>query len=183
MINTTALGRAICEKYGSAEDFSAQIGWAPSKTLRLLAGEYLPDVEECAALADCLDLTQSAFYEIFLPEISRNGEISAQNTGDKSQEKTKNYFSSGRAAFDACLSVAKALAAETPVQVASSRRGSMGVIELSSPLLVLDDGCSFEAREALGILLGNASSVVIRPDSGVCRLRFGFRLYGGVGEE
>lgn len=185
VINTTALGKAIGEKYSSAEEFSAQIGWTTAKTLCLLAGEYLPDVEECAAIADALDLTQSAFYEIFLPKISRKRETEKEKHEKENEENPKNIFSEsrallldpdGRVSFDGCLAMARELAAETAVQIASSRQGGMGIIELSTPLLVLDENCSFGAWETLCILLSSASSVLIRPDGAVCRLRFGFRL-------
>lgn len=187
MINTTALFRAICKKYSAPEEFSAQMGWAPNKAARLLAGDYLPDVDECAALADCLDLTQSEFCEIFLPGISQNRENKGPANKKGGAKKSKNNFSGRRAVpspsqgqtrFEGCLSIAKEMAEEVLVHVTSQRRGNLGIIEMSGPIILVDEGCTFKTREALTILMSNASSTMIQSKGDMCCLRFAFRLYG-----
>ena len=40
---------------------------------KILNGSYVPNIEECAELAEALEMGQKKFYEIFLPQNSPNG--------------------------------------------------------------------------------------------------------------
>lgn len=73
MINTSELRGVIYAKYGTITALSNRMSWNKNKIGKILNGSYVPNIEECAELADALEMGQQKFYEIFLPQKSPNG--------------------------------------------------------------------------------------------------------------
>lgn len=80
-INTAALRGEVYAKYGTASALSSRVQWNKNKIGNIIKGAYVPDINECATLADALGLTQERFCEIFLPELSPYGETPPGHDG------------------------------------------------------------------------------------------------------
>ena len=74
-INTQELRGIIYAKYGTAAAMTERLNWDKNKIGKILKGRYIPDIDECAEMAEALDLEQAQFCHIFLPEISPNGDL------------------------------------------------------------------------------------------------------------
>lgn len=73
-IDTQELRGIIYAKYGTASAITDHLKWNKNKIGKILKGDYTPDINECAQMAEALDLGQEQFYRIFLPMFSPNGE-------------------------------------------------------------------------------------------------------------
>lgn len=73
-MNTSRLRGKIVEEYRTQSAFADAIGWHKNKVTRMLNGEYKPDTDEVAKIADILQLSENQFCDIFLPLKSPNGE-------------------------------------------------------------------------------------------------------------
>lgn len=65
----------IVAKFRTQSAFARAIGWHRNKISKLVLGEYKPDTDEVAAIADVLSLNQDEFCSIFLPKTSPNGDV------------------------------------------------------------------------------------------------------------
>lgn len=74
-INTQELRGVIYAKYGTAAAMTERLNWDKNKIGKILKGRYIPDIDECAEMAEALDLEQAQFCHIFLPDISPNGDL------------------------------------------------------------------------------------------------------------
>lgn len=54
--------------------FADAIGWHKNKVSKMLCGEYKPNTDEVAAIADTLRLNERRYCDIFLPRKSPNGD-------------------------------------------------------------------------------------------------------------
>lgn len=64
----------IVAKFRTQSAFAKAIGWHQNKVSKLVLGDYKPDTDEVALIADVLDLDKSKFCYIFLPGLSPNGD-------------------------------------------------------------------------------------------------------------
>lgn len=74
----------IVAKHKTQAAFAEAIGWHKNKVSKMLTGQYLPDADEAAKIAEMLDMSDDMFCSIFLPKKSRNGDIfgEVQSTRD-----------------------------------------------------------------------------------------------------
>lgn len=78
-IDTAELRGAIYKRYGTASAFAAVMGWKNrNKVGNILNGKYVPDIDECADMAEKLNLSQSQFCTIFLQQKSPIGDTPAR---------------------------------------------------------------------------------------------------------
>lgn len=77
MIDTKELRGIIYAKYGTITALSKKMEWDKNKIGKILRGSYVPNINECAELADALEMGQQKFCDIFLPQKSPNGENGA----------------------------------------------------------------------------------------------------------
>ena len=73
-INTSLLRSKIFEKYKSQADFSRKICWSANKVSKILNGKYIPNVNDCAAIAKVLSLAADEYISIFMPGLSPYGD-------------------------------------------------------------------------------------------------------------
>lgn len=66
----------IVAKFRTQTAFAKAIGWHKNKVSKLVLGEYKPDTDEVAEIADTLDLDEAGFCSIFLPKLSPIGDKS-----------------------------------------------------------------------------------------------------------
>lgn len=64
----------IVAKFRTQTAFAKAIGWHQNKVSKLVLGEYKPDTDEVALIADVLALDKIKFCNIFLPKMSPNGD-------------------------------------------------------------------------------------------------------------
>lgn len=77
IINARKLRGKIHEEYRSLSEFTRKLGWAQNKIGNILAGKRIPNVNECAEMAEALNLSACEYVEIFLPKLSPNGDKKA----------------------------------------------------------------------------------------------------------
>ena len=78
-IDTAELRGVIYKQYGTASAFANVMGWKNrNKVGNILNGKYVPDIDECADMAEKLNLSQSQFCTIFLRQKSPYGDIIAR---------------------------------------------------------------------------------------------------------
>jgi len=73
-VNISKLRGAIFEKYKNLSVLSQELKWYPNKISRILNGQYIPNVDDCSQLSGKLNLDSNTFMQIFLPNLSPNGD-------------------------------------------------------------------------------------------------------------
>lgn len=73
-MRTDKLRGQVAERYKSWAAFARAIGWPQNKVQRLLRGDYIPDVDEAAMLAESLGFGLEQTRDIFLSTESPNGD-------------------------------------------------------------------------------------------------------------
>lgn len=73
----------IVREYGTQSAFAKAIGWHENKVSLMMNHKYTPDVEEAAAIANLLHLSEACYIDIFLPRKSPNGDKMPQPGTDK----------------------------------------------------------------------------------------------------
>lgn len=74
-MNLNRLRGEIVAVFGTQYSFGEAIGWNKNKVSRLLKGQYVPDVNEAAAISTLLNLSSDLYCEIFFTKKSPNGEM------------------------------------------------------------------------------------------------------------
>lgn len=77
-MNLNRLKGEIIAVFGTQDAFSSAIGWHRNKVSRLVNGQYIPDINEATDISSLLKLSPEKYYEIFLPQLSPNGEVGAR---------------------------------------------------------------------------------------------------------
>lgn len=65
-MNIPLLRGAIAEKFKTNGRFGAAIGWHKNKVSLMMTGQYTPDINEAATIAEALSLSDEKFCQIFL---------------------------------------------------------------------------------------------------------------------
>ncbi len=65
-MNIDILRGAISEKFRTQTAFAAKIGWHKNRVSLMMHGKYTPNVDEAAAIAKILALSDEKFCQIFL---------------------------------------------------------------------------------------------------------------------
>lgn len=73
-LDISRLRGEIAAEYRTQTAFSAAIGWHKNKVSKMLCGEYKPDTDEVALIADALHLDERRYCDIFMPRKSPNGD-------------------------------------------------------------------------------------------------------------
>ena len=74
-INTQELRGIIYAKYGTAAAMTERLNWDKYNIGKCLKGRSMPHIDQCAEMAEALDLEQAQFCHIFLPNVSPNGDL------------------------------------------------------------------------------------------------------------
>jgi DNA-binding helix-turn-helix protein len=77
VINSKKLRGRIHEEFRSLSEFTRTVGWSQNKIGNILSGRRVPDINECAQMAEALNLDTTEYVEIFLPQLSPNGDKKA----------------------------------------------------------------------------------------------------------
>ena len=73
-MNTRKLKGEIVSVFGTQAKFAVVIGWHKNKVSKMICNKYKPDTDEVAKIVEVLDLSESKYTEIFLPQKSPNGD-------------------------------------------------------------------------------------------------------------
>ena len=73
-MNRRKLKGEIVAKYGTQDAFANAIGWHRNKVSKIITGKYSPNTDEVADIVQILGISENTFIEIFLHQISPNGD-------------------------------------------------------------------------------------------------------------
>ena len=65
-MNTSMLKGEIVTKYGTQKRFASEIKWPENKVSRLMAGKYVPDIQDVNMISNALDFSADKIIQIFL---------------------------------------------------------------------------------------------------------------------
>ncbi|WP_313563816.1 hypothetical protein [Ruminiclostridium cellobioparum] len=74
MINSSLLKGRIYSTYGSQAAFTEELNWPKNKVGRILKGIMIPSIADCNCMSTKLGLNKEDYIEIFMPNLSPNGD-------------------------------------------------------------------------------------------------------------
>ena len=75
-MNVCRLRGEIAAEFKTQSAFAEAIGWYKNKVSKMLNGEYKPNTDEVALIADVLHLDERRYCDVFLQKISPIGDKS-----------------------------------------------------------------------------------------------------------